>query len=74
MGTMTTFDNWWKGLSISATTAWRWREAGWITTVNINGRNYVTKEAVEEFERRAKAGEFAIENRAVGMAAEKAQN
>ena len=45
----------------SLTTLWRWRKLGWLRTVNIAGRQYVTNEALEEFNRRAAAGEFARE-------------
>jgi predicted site-specific integrase-resolvase len=48
---------------ITATTAWRWRRKGWLTTVNIAGRQYVTGEAVSDFLRRAEAGEFAQEHK-----------
>jgi hypothetical protein len=43
----------------SRTTLWRWRELGWLQTVNIAGRQYVTPEAVAEFKRRAADGDFA---------------
>ncbi len=42
-------------------TAWRFRRRGWLTTVNICGRVYVTEEACRDFVRRAEAGEFAKE-------------
>ena|SRR5438128_9476102 len=44
---------------ISNSTAWRWRKNGWLVTVNIYGRQYVTDKALAEFLRRAQAGEFA---------------
>jgi hypothetical protein len=49
---------------ISEITAWRRRKAGWLSTVNICGRPYVTGEALAEFLRRAEAGEFAREHKA----------
>lgn len=49
---------------ISAPTAWRWRKAGLLRTVNIYGRQYLTREGIEEFTRRATAGEFAKEHKA----------
>ena len=52
---------WLKGLGVSNCTAWRWRKKGWLRTVNIAGRQYLTREAIDEFERRALAGEFAKE-------------
>lgn len=60
MGTLSTFDAWCKSIGISATTGWRWRGEGKIKTIEINGRNYVSQEAIDEFERRAKAGEFSV--------------
>lgn len=48
---------------ISDITAWRWRKNGWLKTVNISGRQYVTAEALAEFNRRAAAGEFAAEHK-----------
>ena len=50
---------WLLQVGISATTAWRWRKAGHLKTVNIYGRAYVTRQAREEFLARAMAGEFA---------------
>ena len=47
---------------ITPVTAWRWRKAGWLSTVNIAGRPYLTGEAVAEFLRRVEAGEFAKEH------------
>ena len=41
------------------TTGHDWLKRGWITVININGKNYMTAEAIAEFWRRAKAGEFA---------------
>src|SRR5690349_2926651 len=46
---------------ISDTTAWRWRKSGWLTTVNIAGRLYLTDKALADFMRRAEAVEFAKE-------------
>ena len=43
----------------SKTTLWRWRRKGWLRTVNISGRAYVTPEAISEFNDRASQGEFA---------------
>lgn len=41
-------------------TTWRWVERGWIgKPLNIAGRLYFTEAQVQEFRRRAKAGEFA---------------
>ena len=46
-------------VGVSRSTGWRWIKAGVLKTVNIYGRNYVTRKAVEEFLSRAESGEFA---------------
>ena len=43
----------------SPVTAWRWEKRGWIRTVRIAGRKYVTLADLHEFNRRLDAGEFA---------------
>jgi hypothetical protein len=53
------YDHWLVEVGISSATGWRWRRDGLITTVNILGRVYVSRDAVEAFERRAAAGDFA---------------
>ena len=50
---------WTEQVGVTACTVWRWRKKGWLTTVNIAGRQYLTQEAIDEFHRRAVAGEFA---------------
>jgi hypothetical protein len=54
---------WLADVGVTACTAWRWRKKGWLKTVNICGRQYLTQEAIEEFTRRAAAGEFAQEHK-----------
>jgi len=49
---------WLKQIGITSVTAWRWRRKGWLTTINICGRQYLTAEAVREFAERAARGEF----------------
>jgi len=49
---------WLEQIGVTACTAWRWRRKGWLKTVNICGRQYLTQQAIEEFNRRAAAGEF----------------
>jgi hypothetical protein len=56
------FERWLKDIGKTAATGWRWRKRGWILTVNIAGRVYVSRHAIAEFERRAIAGEFAKEH------------
>jgi hypothetical protein len=46
---------------ISATTLWRYRRAGWLRTLNICGRHYLTRAEIMRFNRRAASGEFAKE-------------
>jgi hypothetical protein len=41
------------------TTGWRWRQRGWLKTVTIAGRPYITAAAVREFLARAESQEFA---------------
>ena len=50
-------------VGVTACTVWRWRKKGWLKTVNIAGRQYLTQEAIDEFNRRAVAGEFAQEHK-----------
>jgi len=52
-------NRWLEQVGVTAVTAWRWRQRGWLKTVNIAGRQYLTQEAMDEFHRRAVAGEFA---------------
>ena len=49
---------WMEQIGVTACTIWRWRKKGWLTTVNIAGRQYLTQAAIEEFHRRAVTGEF----------------
>ena len=50
---------WTRAIGRSAPTVWKWRRLGWLRTVNIASKQYVTPEAAAEFMRRAEAGEFA---------------
>jgi len=52
--------SWLEELGITAVTGWRWRQRGWIKTICIAGRQYISEEAIAEFVQRAEAGEFAI--------------
>ena len=49
---------WREQLGVTACTIWRWRKKGWLKTVNICGRLYLTQEAINEFYERAQLGEF----------------
>jgi hypothetical protein len=44
---------------LSPVTLWRYRRAGWIKTINICGRHYLSRAEIARFNRRAEAGEFA---------------
>jgi predicted site-specific integrase-resolvase len=54
---------WLEQVGVTPVTAWRWRRKGWLKTINIAGRQYLTQEAIDEFHRRAVAGEFAQEHK-----------
>jgi predicted site-specific integrase-resolvase len=55
-GSIIHFGAWRDGLGISATTGWRWRKRGWIDTITIAGRVYISQDATAAFERRAAGG------------------
>ena len=57
---------WVEQVGVTPCTAWRWRKKGWLKTINIAGRQYLTQEAIDEFHRRASAGEFAQFNKVPG--------
>lgn len=44
---------------LSSVMVWRYRRAGWLQTLNICGRHYVSRAEIARFNRRAEAGEFA---------------
>jgi len=50
-------------MGVSDVTGWRWRKEGWIHTVNINGRLFVSEEEISKFKERAESGEFATEHK-----------
>ncbi len=58
-GAIISLSAWLQQVGVTPCTAWRWRKKGWVKTVNICGRQYLTQEAIDEFHRRAVAGEFA---------------
>ena len=59
-------NKWLAGVGVTLMTAWRWRKNGWLKTVNIAGRVYITREAIKDFTRRVEAGEFAKKPAACG--------
>ncbi|HVU26849.1 MAG TPA: hypothetical protein VHG71_03840 [Verrucomicrobiae bacterium] len=50
---------WREQVGVTSCTTWRWQKKGWLKTINIAGRVYLSQEAIREFQRRAEAGEFA---------------
>ena len=52
------FDVWLRELGRTSTTGYRWRKRGWIKTVNIAGRCYITDTELQDFIRRSEQGEF----------------
>lgn len=52
------FDRWLKDIDRTPATGWRWRKRGWIKTINVCGRLYVSRDEINRFETRASAGEF----------------
>ncbi|MCB1129377.1 MAG: hypothetical protein KDM81_22945 [Verrucomicrobiae bacterium] len=59
MKAITSLAVWTRQVGVSSCTVWRWRKQGWLKTVNIAGKLYLTAEAIEEFNDRASRGEFA---------------
>ena len=43
----------------SPATLWRFRKKGWLRTLVISGRHYVTRKEILAFNKRAASGEFA---------------
>lgn len=56
--TVISLSKWLEQVGVTSCTAWRWRKKGWLKTINIAGRQYLTQNAIDEFQRRATAGEF----------------
>jgi hypothetical protein len=52
-----------RNAGIAPITGWRFRRKGWIETLNIAGRPYVTTREIDRFTRRAAAGEFSSEHK-----------
>ncbi len=47
-------------MNVTASTVWRWQKRKWLPpAINIGGRMYYRRDQLEEFRRRAEAGEFA---------------
>ncbi len=48
-------------LGVSKTTMWRYRRNGWLKTINVLGKLFVTREAIAKFEAMMRSGELAKE-------------
>lgn len=48
-------------LGVSKTTLWRYRRNGWLETINVLGKLYVTRKAIAQFEAMLCSGELAKE-------------
>lgn len=53
------FDRWLRDIGKSRATGWRWRRNGVVTTCNVFGRHYVTRDEIARFERAALDGDLA---------------
>ena len=53
------FDRWLRDVGKSRATGWRWRTDGVVTTHNVFGRHYITRDEIDRFERAALGGELA---------------
>ena len=53
-----TLTKWCRDVGVHPVTVWKWRKRGWLDTINICGKQYVTAEAADRFTRRAASGEF----------------
>jgi hypothetical protein len=59
---MMSLDRFTEQMGLSKTTIWRFRKRGMLSTVNIYGRQYISRSEIARFNARAAAGEFAKEN------------
>ena len=53
------FEEWLASLGRSKVSGWRYRKKQMVTTVNLMGRVFVSRQEIARFEQRAMAGEFA---------------
>lgn len=58
---LASFDEWLRSIGLTRTTGYRYRQKGLVSTVNIFGRLYISREEIARFEQRAMAGEFSQE-------------
>jgi hypothetical protein len=50
-----------ESMGVSDTTLWRWVKKGWLSSVNISGRVYITLASIKKFEEDSLSGMFAKE-------------
>ena len=58
VGNLIPYDRWLEEIDVSRVTGWEYRKRGWVVTIKIAGRNYITREEIARFHIRAEAGEF----------------
>jgi hypothetical protein len=58
--TLSRYRDYLSSLGYSYVTGWRMRRRGWIKTITICGRVFVTREEIERFEASAAAGAFMV--------------
>lgn len=58
---LVSFDDWLNDLGKTRVTGFRWRQKGLVSTVNIFGRLYISREEIGSFEEKAKRGDFSRE-------------
>jgi hypothetical protein len=57
---LTAVSNFARQIGRTTVTVWRWQKLGWLDPfVNIAGKPYLTRAAIQRFTTRATAGEFA---------------
>jgi hypothetical protein len=57
------FETWLTSLGLDRSTGYRYRQRGILTTVNIFGRLYITRDEIARFKKRALPGEFSQKHR-----------
>jgi len=58
IGNIVSFDSWLNSINRTRCTGWRWRRDGLISTQNVFGKLYITRDEIARFEARALSGEF----------------
>ena len=71
VATVVSLSKWLQQVGVTPCTAWRWRKKGWLKTINIAGRQYLTQEAIDEFHHRAVSGDFAQTHKTPSQKTEK---